>query len=98
MGVRKKRSGRASQLKIAIEHNGLWPYLARYLEWLKVKGYSVNTAHRRDSVLRQFIAWCDERGIEDPRAVSKPILERYQRHLYYYRQANGHSLSFNTQN
>ena len=95
--IRKKREGRAAQLKIQIEHSDLYPYLVHYLEWHKVKGYSVATMERHDNILRRFIAWCDERGIHDPKVVTKPILERYQRHLYYYRKANGQPLGFGTQ-
>lgn len=29
--------------------------------------------------------------------VSRPILERYRRHLYHYRKENGEPLSFATQ-
>lgn len=94
---RKKRQGRATQDKLAIEHNGLYPYLARYLEWNVVKGFSVETQSRKDSGLRRFIHWCDERGINDPREVTKPILERYQRHLFYYRRENGEPLAYSSQ-
>ncbi len=96
--ARKKRTGKPSQPKLAVEHNGLHPYLAKYLEWLKVKGFSQETNRRKDSTLRQFIAWCDERAIHDPKIITKPMLERYQRHLFYYRQANGKPLAFSSQN
>lgn len=95
---RKKRTGKPSQPKLPVEHNGLYRYVAKYLEWLKVKGFSEETHRRKDSTLRQFIAWCDERSIDDPKIITKPILERYQRHLFYYRQANGKALAFSSQN
>jgi len=37
------------------------------------------------------------RGLKYPRDITKPILERYQRHLYHFRSANGSPLSFRTQ-
>jgi len=60
-------------------------------------GYSVATAERRDNLLCRFILWCDEREIGDPRVITKPILERYQRYLYYYRKSNGQPMGFGTQ-
>lgn len=76
----------------------MYPYLVRYQEWLKIKGFSEETNRRKDSTLRQFIAWCDERSLNHPGQITKPILERYQRHLFYYRQANGKPLAFSSQN
>ena len=93
----RKKHQRYRKDKLSVEHNGLWPYLVRYLHWLDVKGYSANTGDVKDSRLRQFIQWCDERSLDDPRAITKPILERYQRHLFYYQQPNGQPLAYSTQ-
>ncbi|VAV87003.1 hypothetical protein MNBD_ALPHA08-1088, partial [hydrothermal vent metagenome] len=68
--------------KLPIEHTAGYPYLQRYLEQISIRNYSENTCQRYDSNIRQFIQWCDERGMDDPRAITKPILERYQKHLY----------------
>jgi integrase/recombinase XerD len=95
---RKQRSGKAIISKIAIEDNGLYPYLAHHLEWMKVKGYTAQTINSRDNAIRRFIRWCDERDLNDPRLINKPIIERYQRDLYYHRRANGNPLAFGTQN
>ena len=35
-------------------------------------------------VIILFGAWRDDRGLSDPKEITKPILERYQRHLFYY--------------
>lgn len=43
----------------------------------------------RRQAIRKFIAWADERGLADPREITKPMLERYQRHLFYYRKPDG---------
>ena len=80
-----------------IDHNGLYPYLLRFSEWGLVKGLSPSTVHSRDRSLRRFIAWCDERSLDDPKAITKPILERYQKYLYYYRKDNGEPLSYGSQ-
>jgi len=36
-----------------------------------------------------FIDWLKERSITEPLEVTRPVLERYQRHLFHYRKANG---------
>lgn len=66
---------------------GVW--LGRYLEALRVKNYSERTVENRDVYLRFFIDWCAERGIVRPHEVTKPMLERYQRHLFHMRQSSG---------
>ena len=76
-----------------IAHNGLYPYVLAFLEWGGVKGLSVNTLKQREVGLQRWILWCDDRGLDDPRAITKPIIERYQKHLYYCRQDNGQPLS-----
>jgi len=75
----------------------LMRYVEAYCEWLRVKSYSRVTAVGSRTALRIFVAWAHERGITDPREVTKPILERYQRHLYYYRKADGEPLKLGSQ-
>ena len=71
--------------------------LDAHLEWMSATNFSSDTVtHRRDSV-GLFIAWAEERGIEDPMEITRPILQSYQRHLYYYRSAQGRLLSVGTQ-
>jgi integrase/recombinase XerD len=60
-------------------------------------GLSDLTTRHRQRALARFIRWADERGLADPREVTLPILERYQRHLYHYRKTNGEPLSFSSQ-
>ena len=64
-----------------------------------LRGYSQSTLQRRDSDVRRFIGWCDDRGLDHPNQITKPILERYQRYLFYYRQEhNDKPLTPTTQN
>jgi integrase/recombinase XerD len=49
------------------------------------------------SDLNRLSAWCAERDIENPSELTRPVLERYQRHLYFYRRANGEPLSAGSQ-
>lgn len=71
--------------------------LARFLSASAVRNYSPATIEDRRHSLTTFILWCGERGIERPYEVTKPILERFQRHLYYHRKSNGEPLTFRTQ-
>jgi len=80
-----------------LDPNGIAPYLIHHLEWMAIKGYSRDTINRRDTALRRFIQWCDERSLSKPQDITKPILERYQRHLYYYRKSDGKPLTTGTQ-
>lgn len=76
-----------------IAHNGLYPYMLTFLEWGGVKGLSKNTLRQRETGLQRWILWCDDRGLDDPRAITKPILERYQKYLYHFRRESGEPLS-----
>lgn len=68
-----------------------------FLEWMRVKNYSVQTIDDRRKYLRHFVWWCQERGILQPAEVSKALLERYQRWMYHYRKDNGQGLTFGSQ-
>lgn len=81
----------------SVEGSGWFPYLQAFLEWTEVKGFSQDTYRRRQAALRRFIVWCGERDLDTPQAITKPILERYQRYLYYYRKSDGQPLTFGSQ-
>ena len=76
---------------------GFHVWMQRYLEALRVKNYAERTVENRESYLGFFIQWCEERSITRPHEVTKPILERYQRHLFHLRKENGKPLSFRAQ-
>jgi integrase/recombinase XerD len=80
-----------------IEASGFYPYLRSFLEWGEVKGHSKDTQRRRQAALRRFIHWCDERDLTKPQEITRPILERYKRHLYYYRKSDGQPLTHGSQ-
>lgn len=81
----------------SIEHNGITPYLNRFLEWSASMNYSSETTKTRNNAIHRFIVWCDERGLGKPQDITSAILERYRRHLFHYRKTNGEPLSFSTQ-
>jgi integrase/recombinase XerD len=68
-----------------------------HLEALRVKGYSEYTVRNRQVHIGFFIQWAEEHGLREPIEVTRPVLERYQRHLFYYRKKNGEPLSFRSQ-
>jgi integrase/recombinase XerD len=68
-----------------------------HFEWMRVTGYSGDTVRARRVALRRFIRWCDERGLDDPCAITQPMLARYQRYLFYYRKEDGSPLSIGMQ-
>ena len=72
-----------------LAHNRLVRYMEDHFEWMLVTGYSADTVRARRQALRKFIRWADERGLGDPREITRPMLERYQRFLYYYRKPEG---------
>ncbi len=74
---------------------GVW--VPRFLEWMKIRNYSPRTVGNRESYLAFFVDWCSDRSLTKPTEITKPILERYQRHLFYYRQPSGKPLSFRAQ-
>lgn len=77
--------------------NPLMSYVRAFLEWSELHGFRPQGIHLRDKSLRRFVAWADERAITRLPDFTLPILERYQQHLFHYRQKNGKPLSFTSQ-
>ena len=70
---------------------------AAFCEALLRKNYSPATIKGREHYLGIFARWSAERGLFQPREITKPILDRYQRWLFHYRQKNGKPLTFQSQ-
>jgi integrase/recombinase XerD len=79
------------------DSNSLYHHLQRFNAWQAEKNYSTATIEGRDLYLRYFILWCDERGLSRPQDITKPIIERYQRHLFLHRKDDGQPLSTRSQ-
>jgi integrase/recombinase XerD len=77
--------------------NALHSYLNAWVEWALAAGFSEHTMSSRRAAVLRFIVWCDERGIDRPQDITRPMLERYQRHLYQHRKHNGAPLSVTAQ-
>jgi integrase/recombinase XerD len=71
--------------------------LRTYLAALEMRNYSPATIDKYRRLLNQFVEWAEERSLQHPVEVTRPILERYQRHLYNYRTKKDKRLSFNDQ-
>ena len=71
--------------------------IGEHLAWLRLHNYSPRTVRMRDFYLNAFAAWLEERGVTRPTDVTKPMLERYQRHLFHQRKVDGKPLSFSFQ-
>lgn len=77
--------------------DSLYNHMLRFIEWIKVKQFSQTTVISREVHLRKFITWCEERSLSKPQEITRPILERYQRHLFLRRKTNGQPLGVHTQ-
>jgi integrase/recombinase XerD len=93
---RKNASGNQSR-RWELPNNSLSRALRDFIEACGAAGLSALTIRQRQRATRRFILWAEERGLVDPREITLPILERYQRHLYHYRKTNGEPLSFSSQ-
>ncbi|MDQ3039068.1 MAG: tyrosine-type recombinase/integrase, partial [Pseudomonadota bacterium] len=92
-----KPAGPRSRHDDPLASHPLTRYMHAHFEWMLTHAYSADTVRARRIALRRFIAWCAERQLDDPRAITAPILERYQRHLFYYRKADGTPLTLGSQ-
>jgi len=95
-----KRRGshrRIPALKDATDPQGMAALTEQYFQWMRVRNYSERTVGGAAFHLRHFGLWLAERGVTRPNEVVKPMLDRYQRYLYYYRSANGRPMGFHSQ-
>lgn len=88
----------AASLPANADPHGFVVRASEYYDWLRTKNYSHRTVENRELYLGYLIAWCEQRGITRPQDITRPILERYARYLYYYRgPKTGRPLSFRSQ-
>lgn len=57
--------------------------IAQYVEWAQVRAQTPATLDGAARHLHRFQTWCEERGVLRPSEVTRPIVERFQRHLFY---------------
>lgn len=68
-----------------------------FLELLKIRNYSPRTLDNKEKNLNMFFKWCDERELTSPTDISRAIIERYQKYLFYYKKKNNEPLSIRCQ-
>jgi integrase/recombinase XerD len=78
--------------------HGFPALVAEFCTDLAARGYSPATIRARRQALATLAAWLTDRGVTRPVQVTRPMLVRYQRHLFHYRKTNGQPLSFRSQN
>ncbi|MDO5505076.1 MAG: site-specific tyrosine recombinase XerC [Pseudoxanthomonas suwonensis] len=92
-----KPSGPRTRRDDPLAAHPLTRYMHAHFEWMLTHGYSADTVRARRIALRRFIGWCAERDLNDVRAITAPVLERYQRHLFLYRKPDGQPLTLGSQ-
>jgi len=97
--VKDRRRTRTAHRSALVDGNPLsvQTLSKKYCEGLQVKNFSESTVRNREVALDRFAAWCLDRGVQEAREVTRPIVERYQRWLFTYRRSNGKPLSFRVQ-
>jgi len=71
--------------------------VVEFCEHLAIRGYAATSLKNQRSALALLADWLVERGVTRPCEVTKPMLDAYQRAVFYMRKANGQPLSFRTQ-
>jgi integrase/recombinase XerD len=77
--------------------NPLHDYVRAFAQHTTAVGLAASTADTRAKNLTLFVQWAHERGIRAPAEVTRPVLQRYQRHLYLARKKDGMPLSLASQ-
>ena len=70
---------------------------AAFYDDMKVRRFSKQTLMSHHANLKLFTSWCEVRGIDDPAVVTRKILERYQRHVFYAKKKDGTAYAPSTQ-
>jgi len=68
-----------------------------YLEDLRVRQRTPASVLAQAKSFKVFFRWCEERSLSRPEQVSRQMLERFQRQLFYARKKDGQPLAVRTQ-
>ena len=85
------------RIKPVRRHDALPTCAADFLEHEKARNFSIRTVQVHDFHIARFIDFCEERGIVSVHDVTRPVIVRFQRFLFYYRAKTGRPLSASTQ-
>jgi integrase/recombinase XerD len=93
----RKKLVKKARLDASAARGTLSYWAIEHLTWLRVRNYAAATVHNREVYLSLFVRWCEERELREAQEITKPILERYQRYLFFHRQSNGKPLTYRSQ-
>lgn len=96
MAIKRKPTTQRQRKPVPM-HTVFYVCLHRYQQTMLMRGFSENTINRRQFQLERFIRWCEERSLAQPQEITKPIVEAYQRYLFYGRDTYGRPLSLASQ-
>jgi len=88
---------RRRRLEAPSAPDSLAAWMQRHLHALQTLHVCEGSLQSRRRALAQFLEWCEARELQRPHEITKPLLERYQRHLFQMRKANGQPLSIRGQ-
>jgi integrase/recombinase XerD len=94
---KRRPNSKPRAIQLPAPSNPLHGWLTAWSEHRLMTGSSAYAQHSRHMVLQRFVAWLDERAITEPAQITRPVIERYQRHLWLARKPNGQPLSVQTQ-
>jgi integrase/recombinase XerD len=76
---------------------GMSALLTQFADWLRIHNFAETTVVNRVKSCGYFITWAQQRGVDQPCEVTRPVIECYQRFLFHRRKPNGKPLSTYTQ-
>ena len=97
------------QIEAARRRRRVWPFvdplnprgmvllMKAWLDHMRVRGHSERTVWAGEWSVSDFIVFCQERDVVLARDVTKPVIERYQKTLFYARKEDGSPLTLSTQ-
>ncbi len=98
MPDRRHQRAHLIESSVSVEPGTLGFYAQQYLRSLEVRNYSPATVRGRRKDLLYFMEWAADRATTRPEEVSVPVLERYQRYMFYRQDERGRRLTFRVQN
>lgn len=90
MRPRKKRQLKKERPELGESGDplALSPLVRAYLDALEVRGFSWYTLKNLEYNLYVFLVWCEERAVTRVTDITRPMILRYQRYNFHYRQPN----------
>lgn len=82
--------------KAPVPHS-LEAYAQAYIERIKIKRESEQGIRFKYTAIMWFIDWCREREVDRLELITRPLIQRYQRHLHYVVGKNGKPLTIGAQ-